>query len=220
MKQNKGKSKALAGNNSNFKKKSRHKKSSGKIRNHKRELQNTKTHRLKRVILEIVASIFLGILAILVVGQFFFQIVEVNGYGMVPALRDRDIVLVKKIERLQRFDLVAFKQGNKLQIRRVIGLPGEKIRYEKDTLFINDESIDEKFIIPEINENQKNDREFTEDFQLSNNRTCGVPDDYYFLLGDNRPYAADSRFYGFISKKNIIGVVYIQLSPINEWKSF
>lgn len=219
MKQNKAKTRTLVGTNDS-KKKSKYKQSPQKKIKKKKPLRNTKRCRLTLFILDSVASVFLGILVILAIGHLFFQIVEVSGYGMVPSLRDKDVVLIKKTRKLKRFDLIAFKQGSKVQIRRVIGLPGEKIRYENDILFINEEPIDEKFIIDEINENQKNGRNFTEDFYISADRTVGIPEDYYFLLGDNRPYALDSRIYGFIAEKNIIGVVQIQLSPINEWKNF
>lgn len=188
----------------------------------KRKYGNSKKRKreVKQIAKELIISICLGITILLAVSQLFVKIVEVNGYGMISTLRDKDIVLMQRTKTIHRFDLVAFMLGNKLQIRRVIGLPKDTIAYREDRLFVNDEQIDEKFIQEEINESQKNGRNFTENFQSFSQGAEIIPEDYYFVLGDNRPYATDSRFYGSIAKKNVIGIVKIRLLPINEWTIF
>lgn len=194
--------------------------------NKKRPVTNKKPKRNKRrvrnYVKELVFAIILGAVLTFVIGSFFLSIVNVRGFSMIPTLREGDKVLVQKTTDLKRFDLVAFKSGNgDTQIRRVIGLPEEKIAYTDDTLMVNDQPIDEKFIIDEINESQRNGKNYTEDFT---NRELAssvvIPDDYYLVLGDNRPYATDSRHYGLIAKENVIGKVKMQLFPFDELKSF
>ncbi|MBP2099963.1 signal peptidase I [Enterococcus rivorum] len=183
-------------------------------------LKRKKQAKVKRLLIELALSIIFGLFLFFVTTQFFFKVVDVNGYGMMPTLRENDVVLVQRYNNIKRFDLVAFKYGNDIQVRRVIGLPGEQIRYENDHLFVKDEPIDEKFIVDEINESQRNGRDFTENFPSAEGKIVKIPKDYYFILGDNRPYATDSRIYGVVSKDSIIGIVKMQLFPINEWKSF
>lgn len=177
---------------------------------------------VKNYLKELIVAISLSVVLILVISSFFLTIVTVHGFSMIPTLREKDQVLVQKTTDFKRFDLVAFKSGNgNTQIRRVIGLPEEKIAYTDDTLFVNDQPIDEKFIMDEINESQRNGKNYTEDFT---NRTLTsavvIPEGYYLVLGDNRPYATDSRHYGLIAKENVIGKVTMQLLPFGEMKSF
>ncbi|EOH92381.1 signal peptidase I [Enterococcus haemoperoxidus ATCC BAA-382] len=197
-----------------------------KTGNKKRQHHNKKTKRkkqpVKNYLKELIVAISLSVVLILVISSFFLTIVTVHGFSMIPTLREKDQVLVQKTTDFKRFDLVAFKSGNgNTQIRRIIGLPEEKIAYTDDTLFVNDQPVDEKFIMDEINESQRNGKNYTEDFT---NRTLtsavAIPEGYYLVLGDNRPYATDSRHYGLIAKENVIGKVTMQLLPFGEMKSF
>ncbi|WP_318654256.1 signal peptidase I [Enterococcus sp. S22(2020)] len=172
----------------------------------------------KRVIKELFLAFFSGSILIVLVSFCFVRIVTVSGFGMVPTLREGDKVVTKKTSDLERFDLAVFTLGNeKIQVRRIIGMPGETIDYTSDTLYINEQPVDEKFLIDEVNESQKNGRNYTENFAR---KTVVIPEQYYFVMGDNRPYATDSRHYGFVAKKNIIGKVIVQLFPVNEFKIF
>ncbi|PZL74890.1 signal peptidase I [Enterococcus plantarum] len=158
--------------------------------------------------------------SILVVGLTLMvvSILTIQGFSMVPTLREGDKVLIRKQGDLKRFDLVAFTVGGKgPQVRRIIGLPGETVRYADDTLYINEQPVDEKFLVEAINESQKNGRNYTEDFEQ---KTVVIPEGYYFVLGDNRPYANDSRQYGFVAKDRVLGKVIAKLFPFNELESF
>lgn len=140
--------------------------------------------------------------------SFFFTIIQVHGFGMVPTVRNKEAVIVTKTKEINRFDLLVFASSSeKKKIRRVIGLPGENIRYEKDILYVNGTPITEKFIVDAINDSQKNGRDYTENFSLN----TIIPEDFYLVLGDNRPYATDSRHYGLIHEKYIIGKVRMRL---------
>lgn len=192
---------------------------------HKKRLIGISTHKIsrkQRIYKRFLRDLFLALVggSILAFGlsQFFVTTATVHNFSMVPTLREGDKVLIRKTNEVHRFDLVAFTIGDgRLQIRRVIGLPGETIEYTADTLYVNDRPVDEKFLVSAINESQKNGRNYTEDF---GQKTKVIPEQYYFVLGDNRPYATDSRHYGLVVKERILGVVTTQLFPFNEIKAF
>ncbi|WP_265459917.1 signal peptidase I [Enterococcus sp. HY326] len=180
-----------------------------------------KKRRRKRLLKEIFGAILLAAVLASLIASAFVSLKEVQGYGMSPTLRNDELVLLQKNFDIKRFDIVAFKRGEAIQVRRVIGLPGEKITYREDTLYVNDQAIDEKFIVSEINESQSNGHQFTEDFSLMEIISQqAVPMDQYLLLGDNRPYATDSRYYGLINTEQIIGKVTARLLPLETLELF
>ncbi|MHC5374316.1 signal peptidase I [Enterococcus sp. LJL120] len=149
------------------------------------------------------------------VSSVFFEIYRVNGYSMVPTLRDRDLVLIKKEKSVQRFDLVLIKRGTTYQIRRVIGLPKEDIQYINDSLYVDGEMVVERFLINQINEAQQSGGNFTKDFSLIDiSGASKIPEEAYFVLADNREYSSDSRDYGLVNKNQIIGVITINFSDL------
>jgi signal peptidase I len=99
---------------------------------------------------------------------------------------------------IERFDIVLYKHPpdpkrkideNTLFIHRVIGLPGEKVEIKKGVVYINDQPLDES----SFQSNPSND----------DHKPVIVPVDEYYLLGDNRPNAEDSRFVGTVKKSDI-----------------
>ena len=116
-----------------------------------------------------------------------------------------NVIIVNKIDytinEADRFDIVVFERenGEKL-IKRVIGLPGEKVEYKDNKLYINDKEIKTSI-----------------EFEQTNDFLYEEVEDYaYFVLGDNRNNSIDSRMIGTISKDNIIGTVKLVLFPFNK----
>ncbi|MGL4696155.1 signal peptidase I [Enterococcus larvae] len=182
----------------------------------------------QRVFRNVRARIFeLGVIVLstalifLIASSIFLKTAKVSGFSMLPTLRAENTVLVKKTKTFHRFDLVLFKRGEIEEVRRVIGLPGEQITYSEDFLYVDGEPIDEKFIIDEINEAQKNGGQYTEDFQLQDiSSETVIPENHYLVLGDNRDYGYDSRDYGLIDSRQIIGIVTMRLLPLNDLTAF
>ena len=85
----------------------------------------------------------LTIVAVLFIRQFIIAPISVNGTSMYPTLNDKDIMILNKIgyevDGLERFDIVVIKYHDKYLIKRVIGLPGDNIKYKDNKLYINDE---------------------------------------------------------------------------------
>ena len=138
--------------------------------------------------------------------QFFMRPFRVEGESMMPNLASEEFgfssVYGYRNNGIERFDIViVFKEDTKQHlVKRVIGLPGEKVHYEYDRLYINDEYVEEPFLEETFKENAIKDLtiDFTNDFG-----PVVLEDDEYYLLGDNRPRSSDSRIYGAFKEENI-----------------
>jgi len=143
------------------------------------------------------------ILVVLILRTFVITPIIVSGESMVPTLDGGELMLLKKYDTsYERFDIVVVNknvEGDNL-IKRVIGLPGETIRYRNGNLYINDEIIEDTYAYGETG----NFREIT------------LGNDEYFLMGDNREISLDSRSLGIIKNKEIEGTVGIVLYPFNK----
>ncbi|MEI5989150.1 signal peptidase I [Enterococcus crotali] len=192
----------------------------------KKRQKNKKRVKIKKKVIflylkDLLIACGIVLFLLMMVSSFYFKGIKVEGYGMMPTLRDKDIVLAKKTKEINRFDLVVLKIGNKQQVRRVIGLADELVQYKDDVLLIDGAPVDEKFIMDEINESQHSGRSFTEDFSSGGvSGLSRIPKGYYLVLGDNRPYATDSRHYGLVAERNIIGILTMRLLPANDIKAF
>lgn len=153
--------------------------------------------------------------------SLFYSIKQVSGYGMMPVFRDSDVLLIKKNSEFQRFDIVYLMNGLEGDFRRIVGLPREKISYQDDRLFVNDQPVDEKFIIDKINESQAKGKNFTEDSETFGHQLVSkIPEAMYLVMGDNRPHTTDSREYGLISQDVIGGKVIARLFPLDTAEKF
>lgn len=147
------------------------------------------------------------LITVILIRSFIVTPVRVDGISMVPTLSDGDILILKKYDKsFERFDVVVFDLGDNRLVKRVIGLPGETIYYKNNNLFINGKKIDLK------------DYDFdTEDFSLEDINYEKIPEDHYFVMGDNRSNSKDSRFIGPISKDELIGVTSYRIWPLNDF---
>jgi len=146
------------------------------------------------------------IILVVIVRVFLITPVRVDGDSMYPNLKDREILLLNKFDKkYERFDIVVFNYGDSKLIKRVIGLPGEHIKFVNNKLYINGKEI-----------NDVENVETTLDYDLRQLDYDVIPENTYFLVGDNRGNSTDSRLIGPISKDEIIGKVNIVLFPFNK----
>lgn len=145
------------------------------------------------------------IVGIILIRVFFVTPAMVSGASMDDTLEDGQIVLINKFvyrhNDVSRFDIVVVRNdvGSDKIIKRVIGLPGEKVEYKDNELFVNNNKVN------------TSDYKFkkTDDFVFE------LKDDEYLLVGDNRPVSKDSRVLGPFSKSDIVGRVRYRLFPFS-----
>lgn len=155
----------------------------------------------------------LVIVVVLLIAIFVFSFQQVVGPSMSGTLEENDVTIVNKLlynfKSIERNDIVSVKVGDKVMVKRVIGLPGEYIEYKDNVLYINGEGFQEKEI-----------KQTTDDFKISDLGYDKIPEGSYFVMGDNRGNSQDSRDYGPIKKEEIVGKVSLRIFPINGFKFF
>jgi len=142
--------------------------------------------------------------------------VRVDGTSMDSTLKNGEILILNKLDRsYERFDVVVVDvevDGNKSKlVKRIIGLPGESIEYKDNQLYINGE------VIKDVAPSRTNDFSLKEIYNIDK-----LPDDCYFVMGDNRKYSRDSRDYtvGIIKKEDIVGTTTLRIFPLDKIGKF
>lgn len=157
-----------------------------------------------------IIAVVLSFLIVIIMRLWLFIPSQIIGQSMEPTLHPNDTVVFATIGELNRFDIVLFKDaGQQTYIKRIIGLPGEKIDYKDGILYIDDQAVDEDSAtgIPDISEDTAN-------FVMSSlGDDSVIPENHYFVLGDNRSASNDSRMFGFVPKETIIGKAFFRVMP-------
>ena len=163
----------------------------------------------------------LPIIAIVFVFKGIIMPIKVDGSSMYPTLHDGDLAFMSRLDlnskQIKRFDIVTLdcKQLDNVIIKRVIGLPGEKIVYKNDCLYVNGKYIKENYLnkshIKDV-KSRYNISYFTDDFEIS------VGENEIFVLGDNRVNSLDSRELGCFKIENVLSKKGIILFPFNHMK--
>jgi len=145
----------------------------------------------KKRIIVISAILLVEILAV-----YFFRPSQVAGDSMYPTLKDSQLVFRNPIKKtIEKGDIVVAKTNyNKLVIKRVVGVSGDKLRIKSGYLYIND---------------QKEERNIKTTIIGNLNDGVTVPEDHVYLMGDNRDHSRDSRDYGCVPISNVKFIVSI-----------
>jgi signal peptidase I len=199
------------------------------------------------VIVEYAKSFFPIILAVLVVRSFLVEPFRIPSASMVPTLHIGDFILVNKynygvrlpvintkvidISKPERGDVVVFRYPPQPEIdyiKRVVGLPGDRVEYRDKTVYINGKVMKQTErqkqagllgIVPIENtvlSEQLGDK--SHDIAIAPGRQRVlvdhiIPDGEYFVMGDNRDNSSDSRFWGTVPEQNLVGkAFYIWMS--------
>lgn len=174
----------------------------------------------KHEVWDLAKTFIICLIAVFLLTKFVVRPVQVDGKSMFPTLEDRDIGLMNvfsaKFQEIKRFDVVVVynEEKNENWVKRVIGLPGDRVSASDDQVFLNGEAIDEPYLntdyVSSIRDKGDN---FTQDFE-----EVELGEDEYYLLGDNRPVSYDSRYVGPFTREEIRGKDVYVVYPFNHFK--
>jgi len=187
----------------------------------KKKVDKRKIKSTKELWKEIGVTIFIVLFLFILLSVTLFSLPKSEGYGMSPTVNDGERVFVNRVGQVRRFKLIYFNvpDSKEKSIRRVIGLPGESIQYKNDHLFVNQQENVERFLQNQLKRAAQNEELLTTDFgmqQIPNTKYDRIPKGKYLVLGDNRPYSSDSRYYGLVDEKDVIGTVEMRIWPLHK----
>ncbi|MCX5656941.1 MAG: signal peptidase I [Candidatus Omnitrophica bacterium] len=191
--------------------------------------------RVKSVVKEYAESIIIALILAMIVRTFVVQAFKIPTGSMRMTLIERDRILVNKyiyrhitpklaavltkyapiFREPERGDVVVFRyplEPKRDFIKRLIGKPGETVKIENGFIYINGERIDSPPAIKQT-------------YYYNNHGDYGtgpegtkIPEDSYFVLGDNSAYSQDSRYWGFVPRKYLLGKAMVIYWPINRMR--
>lgn len=210
---------------------------------------------------DLLRALIFCLLAVVIVRSFLFEPFKIPSSSMVPTLKIGDHIFVSKFNfglsipftkiefvkwnQPKRGDVIVFlfpKDESLHYIKRVIGLPGDKVEFRGKDLLINDQLVEKERVtdpevISKITGNVENNGEFYKEtigdtvhyirFATGGMQEMGrtnfletVPEDHYFMIGDNRDDSYDSRSWGFVPRENIKGraqMIWLSLDAESAW---
>ncbi|MEN9328454.1 MAG: hypothetical protein RI947_1262 [Candidatus Parcubacteria bacterium] len=158
--------------------------------------------------------VFVGSLFI-VVYLFIMQPNQIRGASMEPSFNSGDYIFTSKVtykfRALERGDVIVFRSPRNPDIefiKRIIGLPGDKVLFREGEVYVNGQQLKENYIADKTS--------LWEGGYAKEDEAIVVPSDSLFVLGDNRPRSSDSREFGPIAQTSIIGQVFYRYYPANK----
>jgi len=175
---------------------------------------NDLTKEIKILILQVIVAAIVSIAVI----EFLGRIVIVDGISMQPSLNDNDVLIIEKISQrfggIKQGDIVVLRipelleKNRRYVIKRVIAIQGQHVKIEDGKVWVDGKVLEESYI---------NGDDTTIDNTLYNDIV--VPEGCVYVLGDNRlpGKSRDSRVFGPVNLKRIIGKTWIRIFPFNKF---
>lgn len=184
-------------------------------------------------------GVFITIFLLIALTRWFVWFnVRVDGHSMDPTLANNENLIISKVTSIERFDIVVAEEeenGKKKNIvKRVIGMPGDTLRFENDKLYINGTETDEPYLKEylalfqkdRLQETYSYDKSFQQRAQQvaaftvnaswASSFTVTVPEGEYYLMGDDRIVSKDSRQVGTFKKEQLKGEAVFRFWPFNR----
>ncbi|UWZ83061.1 signal peptidase I [Occallatibacter riparius] len=155
-------------------------------------------------------DILIAIAASVLMVLFLYQPVKVEGTSMLPRLEDRDRLFINKFvyhfEDIHRGDVVVFhypRDPEKSYIKRVIAVPGDRLRIDRGEVYLNDKHLPEPYLPDEFRD-------------MKSMPEMVIPEDEYFMMGDHRCISSDSREFGPVDRDLIYGKAVLVYWPTKD----
>jgi signal peptidase I len=188
------------------------------------------------VVIETVKTLGISIILALGVRQFLAEARYIPSGSMLPTLQINDRLIIEKLGyrfgQPQRGDIIVFNPPKQLQdeyqeafIKRIVGLPGEKVSLKHGRIYINDRVLLEKYIASEFNpaellsknsQHQLTKMDVCPPHRQFLNKPITIPPNEYLVLGDNRNQSYDGRCWGLVPQENIIGKAVLRFWPMDN----
>lgn len=173
-----------------------------------------KANKFTVFLLDLIEISFIAVAVFVLVWAFVGQPLEITGDSMEPTLHNQEQIISEKISgnfsELKRGQIVVFKHPDRpdvLVIKRVVGLPQEKLEIKDGGVYINDNLLEEPYTKGEVTYGSE---------VIHSNVNIIIPSDHYVLFGDNRSNSTDSRKWGTIPEEDIVGRGFIVFYPITN----
>ncbi len=147
-------------------------------------------------------------ITVFVIRTFVAQPFLVSGASMADNFNSGDYLIVDEIsyrfDDPKRGDVVVFRYPNDpstFYIKRIVGLPGDRVKIDGGAVFINGQKIAEPYL--------------DESVQTLGDSNLALEENHYFVMGDNRYHSFDSRSWGPLNEENIVGLARLRLFPFN-----
>jgi signal peptidase I len=155
-------------------------------------------------------DVLIAVVASVLIIMFLYQPVRVEGTSMLPRLEDRDRLFINKFvyhfEAIHRGDVVVFhypRDPDKSYIKRVIAIPGDRLRIDHGRVFLNGKPLIEPYVPAEY----RDTKSYPESV---------IPEDEYFMMGDHRSISSDSREFGPVDRELIYGKAVFVYWPTKD----
>lgn len=167
-------------------------------KNDEQQPSSTKQHKIMRELIEWLKA-FLVALVVVLISMQFVLVAKIDGHSMDPTLRDgQHVITMRHFTNLDVDDIIAFNFINDdgsedFHVKRIIGMPGDKVTVDGRKVLVNDEVVIEDGLV---------------DYGMASYK---LTDSQYFVVGDNYKVSYDSRLHGPIEKDDILGEVVVEL---------
>lgn len=170
---------------------------------------------VKRDLVKQISLVILLILGLIGLRVWFFEPVTITSQMANEYIKEGDFIVTVRNAKLTYGDFILYKHDGKEYVSRVIAVTDETVTYMDDVLYRDNVIVTESYLkAPHTQES------YTEDFTiatLTDGQFESVPKDFILVLNDNRTNHQDSRSFGLIAEKDIIGRLTFRLSPLREF---
>lgn len=165
--------------------------------------------------------VLIGLIIALLIKSFWFTFVRVDGPSMQPNLQNNERVVCMRHDQIHRGSVIVFNADgvdpqvatNTKYVKRVIGIPGDTVRSKNGNIYVNGKRVNQNYI--SMSERKSGTGNWTlnsistQNNWLKHNGATKVPAGEYFVLGDHRSVSNDGRYWGFVPKNKVVGVVKV-----------